>query len=95
MTVPLKRAIQGRPYEEMTFGRRLRGGAASKRYLGSGVLGRDKSQCKGPHILPQGLLLKTRVWGLPESVVHLPNVGIPSETQQSQTALNHKAPFST
>lgn len=62
---------------------------------GSGVLGRDKSQRKGPHILPQGLLLKTRVWGLPGTVAHLPNVGIPSETQQPLTALTHKAPFST
>ena len=61
----------------------------------SGILGRDKSPCKGPPTLPRGLLLeKTRVWALPVTAVHLPDVDIPSATQQPLTALNHKAPFS-
>lgn len=56
---------------------------------------REKSRCKGPQILPQGLLPeKTRVWVLPVSVVHLPDADIPLATQQPLTALNHKAPFS-
>lgn len=61
----------------------------------SGILGREKSRCRGPQILPQCLLLeKTRVWVLQVSVVHLPDVDIPLATQQPLTALNHKAPFS-